>query len=110
MKLSTLTIGMFVASAILILILFSMVCCNSFKPVWVDELPRECNMSLNVIKLYYDSKDKSGAVPGIEECYQCLKRTRCQENVYGRTEKGLNPVDYSDVVKKNYYLQCLSEK
>lgn len=86
------------------------VSCKSFEPVWIKDLPPECNMSLNMMKLYYDSKDKSGAIPGTELCYKKLHRLNCQVETFGWRDDGVpNPVDYGDPKKYRDFSQCLAE-
>lgn len=106
-------IGLVILTLLVIVFLVfgtGLLCCKSFEPIWIKDLPPECNMSLNAVKMYYDSKDKSGAAPVIDYCYKCLHRIRCQAEVYGYSQGGqLNPVDYSDAKKYRDYEQCRSE-
>ncbi|PKL40758.1 MAG: hypothetical protein CVV44_03890 [Spirochaetae bacterium HGW-Spirochaetae-1] len=91
-------------------IAFSCLSCKSFDPIWIEELPAECNMSLNAYKLYYQAKDKSATVPPSEACYKKLHRIYCQGEAFGISEDGkANPVDYQDAVKYRNYEQCRSE-
>jgi hypothetical protein len=84
--------------------------CCSFKPVWVKELPPECNMSLNAMSLYYQAEDKSGAVPGMEACFSSLRKQKCQADVFGFDDKGkMKSVDYSDTIKYRNYSECQKE-
>lgn len=89
------------AAIVMVTILLS---CKTFTPIWIDKLPPECNMSLNAIKLYYGSTDKSGAVPSMILCYKCLARTACKKEIFGD-----GPVDYNNASKIRDYNQCLTE-
>ena len=83
--------------------------CRTFKPIWVEKLPAECNMSLNAMSLYYVSADKSGVMPSLAACERCLNRMRCQVEVFGVSEKGEpNPVIYTGTKYRDYE-QCRSE-
>ena len=85
--------------------------CSTFKPIWMKELPAECNMSLNVLQMYYKSADKSGAVPSMQECFSCLKSTKCQIEAFGVDKDGRpGRIDLSDNVRLNYFLNCLARK
>lgn len=85
--------------------------CKTFEPtVWNDQLPPECNMSLNTYKLYYGSADKSAAVPSSDFCYKVLQRLRCQCEVFGVDKEGKPlPVDYNNASKYRDYAQCRDE-
>ncbi len=105
-------IGLAILGIIIIIsaIVFFAPSCCSFKPIWNDKLPPECNMSLNAMQIYHKSADKSGSVPSTEACYKCLHRLRCQAEVFGVNDKGEpKPVDYGDAVKYRNYEQCRSE-
>jgi len=83
--------------------------CKTFEPIWVDKLPAECNMSLNAMRLYYATSDKSGTVPPVDACYRCLNRLRCQAEVFGLNDKGEpNPVIYTGNKYRDFE-QCRSE-
>jgi hypothetical protein len=99
-----------VASTVLVVaVIFALPGCQTFKPIWMAELPAECNMCLNAMRLYYSSADKSGAVPAVDSCYRCLHRIRCQVEVFGIDEKGLpRPVEYAGP-KYRDYAQCRDE-
>lgn len=85
-------------------------CCNTFEPVWKDELPAECNMCLNTYKMYYSAKEKSGAVPAYDYCIKKLHRINCQAEVFGYNENGKpNPVNYDDLKAYNNFMKCLLE-
>jgi hypothetical protein len=104
----------YIIAAILILVIFVLsgvfLCCNTFKPIWNDQLPAECNMCLNVYKMYYKTEDKSAIVPMTEACVKKLHRDNCQAEVFGVNEKGEpNPVIYDDAKLYRNYTQCLSE-
>lgn len=103
-----LIIGIIIGLAI-VLLFGGLICCT-FRPIWIKELPPDCNMTLNTYRMYYDSKDKSGAVPAADYCYKKLHRLACQKEVFGYDENGKpNPVDYADTAKYRNYTQCLSE-
>ena len=88
----------------------SFICCTTFKPIWIEDLPDECNMSLNTYKMYYNSKDKSGSVPSYDYCIKKLHRLSCQTEVFGIDENGkINPVLYDDAKLYRNYSQCLNE-
>ncbi len=88
----------------------SFIACKTFKPIWIDQLPSECNMTLNSIKLYYGSKDKSGAVQSIILCNKKLHRLSCREQHYGAFENGEpKPVDYENFDKYKAYNSCMNE-
>lgn len=83
--------------------------CRTFKPIWLEQLPAECNMSLNAMRLYYATSDKSGTVPPVDACYRCLNRLRCQVEVFGVNDKGEpNPVIYTGNKYRDFE-QCRSE-
>ena len=85
-------------------------CCQTFKPIWIKELPSECNMSLNTYRMYFDSKDKSGSVPAFDYCIKKLHRQSCQAEVFGVDAIGKpNPVLYDDTKLYRNYSQCLQE-
>lgn len=111
-------ISVALAAAVIVLVsgtLGSLVSCNTFRPVWIKELPPECNMALNAFKMYYDSKDKSGSVIPVERCYACLKKLRCQAMVYGADSNGRpRPITYRSAdaeMQKKYesYKECLAD-
>jgi len=87
-----------------------LLCCNTFKPIWIEELPPECNMYLNVNKMYYSAKDKSATVPAYDYCIKKLHRKSCQAEVFGVDDKG-EPlsVNYDDPKLYRSYTQCLAE-
>ncbi|MCK9282591.1 MAG: hypothetical protein M0P71_18395 [Melioribacteraceae bacterium] len=98
--------------AILAIFLVSTIflCCQTYKPIWIKDIPIEYNMILNTNKMYFDSKDKSGAMPQIELYIKRLHRMECQAEVFGTNEKGLpNPVNYDDSKLYRNYSQCLQE-
>jgi len=67
-------------------------------------------MSLNAMRLYYNSKDKSATVPSLTACYKKIHRLFCQGEVFGFNKAGKpNPVNYQDSVKYRNYEQCKSE-
>jgi len=83
--------------------------CRTFSPIWMEQLPPECNMSLNAMRLYYATSDKSGTVPPVDACYRCLNRLRCQAEVFGLNDKGEpNPVIYTGTKYRDFE-QCRSE-
>jgi len=95
---------------VLVIMAISLICCMSFKPIWKDELPAECNMCLNTFKMYYESKDKSATVPAYDYCIKKLHRLSCQGEVFGTDDKGNPlPVEYDDLKKLSNYTRCLSE-
>ena len=100
-----------VVSAVVVFVSVLLFVACSFRPtVWEENLPAECNMTLNTYKLYYSSKDKSATVPGADFCYKKLHRLYCQEEVFGRNAYGgINAVDYNDSVRYRNYSQCMSE-
>jgi len=85
--------------------------CKTFEPIWLDELPAECNMSLNAYRMYYQSADKSAVMPSTDFCFKKIHRLFCQEEVFGYKPDGktLNPVDYQNPVLYRNYEQCRSE-
>lgn len=85
--------------------------CSSFKPVGdIDRLPVEVVYSYNVMKLYSDSKDKSGAAPSIALSTKVLIKIHCQTDAYGVGKDGLpNRVDESDIPKYKRYVSCWKE-
>lgn len=92
------------------IILVSIVTGCSYTPIWVKELPAECNMALNNFKIYYNTKDKSATVPPTDYCYKKLHRLACQEETFGLNEYGLpNAVDYDNPKLYRNYTQCLTE-
>jgi hypothetical protein len=98
-----------VISCLGFLLISAFLCC-SFRPYWNDKLPAECNMSMNMLKAYYGSKDKSAVMPATDFCYKKLHRLSCQGEVFGFDEKGNpNAVDYTDAAKYRNYSQCLAE-
>lgn len=104
----------YIIAAVLILVIFVLsgvfLCCNTFKPIWIEKLPAECNMCLNTYEIYYKTKDKSATVPPYDYCIKKLHRLSCQAEVFGVDEKGNpNPVDYEDLKKLSNYTRCLSE-
>lgn len=92
-------------------VIFGHTGCSTFRPIWIEGLEPECNMTLNVIRAYYNAPEKSGVVPAIEKCYSCLKWIRCQKEVFGTEPSGkLNPVVHSDTTRMNYFLNCLNRQ
>lgn len=86
--------------------------CKTYEPIWIKQLPPECNMSLNSYKLYYDSKDKSATVIPSDYCYKKLHRMNCQAEFFGFKDVNtgeLNPVDYDNPKLFRNYSQCMSE-
>ena len=84
--------------------------CRTYKPVWIDELPDECNMTLNAYKIYYNTEDKSATVGLTDACLKKLHREYCRVEVFGVDLDGNpNPVDYNDVIKYRNFSQCLAE-
>jgi hypothetical protein len=99
-----------IAALVLILFVLSGIICCSFKPIWIEDIPGECNMTLNVYKMYYKTADKSAIVPMTEACVKKMHRLSCQEEVFGVNEKGdPMPVQYDDPKLYRNYTQCLSE-
>jgi hypothetical protein len=86
------------------------ICCNTFKPIWNDKLPAECNMSLNLYRTYYKADDKSGTVTMSTACIHKLRRLECQELIFGKDENGKILFDIEDKNKLTEYYRCLSEK
>jgi len=94
----------------ILVILGIFLCCNTFKPIWIKELPSECNMCLNTYEIYYKTADKSATVPPYDYCIKKLHRLSCQAEVFGVNKEGKpNPVDYEDLKKLSNYTRCLSE-
>ncbi len=94
----------------LIVIVLCIVVCCSYRPIWKSELPAECNMTLNMYKMYYDVKDKSAIIPPTDICYKKLQRLSCQAEIFGINNDGNpNPVNYDDPKLYRNYTQCLSE-
>ena len=88
-----------VISSVIIIVGLSaaLTCCMSYRPIWKENIPDECNIYLNVNKMYYESKDKSMTVPAFEYCIKKLHRLSCQAEIFGIDEKGKpNPVQYDD--------------
>lgn len=100
---------MIISLALLVVGLGIFTACNTFRPIWIDELPAVCNMTLNTYRLHYGSKDKSGAVPSSIACTKKLHRLDCREQIYGQDEKGIKKVDHDDFVLFKEYTACLSE-
>jgi len=95
---------------VLVVMAISLTCCMSFKPIWIEKLPDECNMCLNTFEMYYNSKEKSGVAPAYDYCIKKLHRINCQTEVFGTDEKGKpNPVLYDDPKLYRNYSQCLAE-
>jgi hypothetical protein len=95
---------------LLTLMSITLICCTTFKPIWEKELPAECNMTLNVYKMYYKTEDKSAIVPMTEACVKKLHRQSCQAEIFGADKDGNpNPVLYDDSKLYRNYTQCLSE-
>ena len=85
--------------------------CSTFKPIWIEGIPAECNMSLNVIRAYYSSAEKSGTVPAMDACLSRLKMNECHEEVFGRDDKGkLKRVEHENDKKMTYFTNCLLRK
>lgn len=85
-------------------------CCKSFEPIWIEELPDECNMALNIYKMYYDVKEKSAIIHITNLCVKRIHRDSCQAEVFGIDKDGKpNPVIYDDAKLYRNYGQCLSE-
>ena len=85
--------------------------CGTFRPIGdVDKMEPECVYSLNVMRIYGKADEKSGIVPSIESCLRCMKKLRCQREVYGIDRAGeVNPVDYDDFAKFKRYTACKGE-
>ncbi len=100
--------GLILCALVIFSALFT--CCQTFKPIWIKELPAECNMCLNTYKIYYSTKDKSATVPAYDYCIKKLHRKSCQAEVFGVDDKG-EPlsVNYDDPKLYRSYTQCLSE-
>lgn len=85
-------------------------CCKTFEPIWIDELPDECNMAMNIYRMYYTADDKSAIVYISNICVKKLHRNACQVEIFGTDENGNpKPVDYEDAKLYRAYTQCLSE-
>src|SRR4030042_5834049 len=94
----------------ILIILGVFLCCNTFQPIWQDDLPAECNMTLNVYRMYYKTEDKSAIVPMTEACVKKLHRLSCQAEIFGIDEEGKsNPVLYDDAKLYRNYNECLKE-
>lgn len=91
--------------SVLAFFLFGFTGCKTFKPIEIKGIPPECNFSLNVIKLYYDSEDKSGAVRAIDLCFKVYHRERCLKDVYGKKME----IDFENYKKYKNYNECLKE-
>jgi len=88
----------------------SIVGCRTFKPIWIDQLPAECNLMLNTYKLYYNAKEKSATVPSSIYCYKKIRRLSCREQVFGLDKDGYpNKVDYQDFTPYKEFNSCMSE-
>ena len=84
--------------------------CMSFDLIWEDRLPPECNMSINMLNMYYKSDEKSAVAVPMDYCFKCLRRIRCQGEVFGFDENGNpNPVDYNDLNKLNNFNRCMEQ-
>jgi hypothetical protein len=94
----------------IIIIAISFTCCTTFKPIWIKELPAECNMCLNTYKIYYSTKDKSATVPAYDYCIKKLHRQSCQAEIFGIDATGKpNPVLYEDQKLYRNFNECLKE-
>jgi hypothetical protein len=95
---------------VILIVVSSVLFCCSFRPIWIKDIPDECNMSLNVYKMYYKTADKSAIVPITDACVKKLHRLYCQSEVFGIDESGKpRPVLYDDPKLYRNYGQCLSE-
>lgn len=91
--------------------IFFMLSCNTFKPIWIKELPPECNMSLNMASLYYKAGDKSGVVPASTACLYAIKELKCSAEAYGLDKEGQpNLVDQADQTKYTRFLNCMARR
>lgn len=104
--------GLLIIVAVIFLTFTVLPSCKSFTPVeYDDRYPAECNMALNIAKLHYDSKEKSGTVPSFQNCFTRLKSLECQEEVFGKDSKGfLNRIEHENLTKMNFFLNCLTRK
>lgn len=85
--------------------------CSTFRPIGdVGTMEPECVYSLNVMRIYGKADEKSGIVPAVESCLKCMKKVRCQREVFGLDKAGrLNPVDYDDFARFKRYTACKGE-
>lgn len=96
---------------IVVLGIFFVLSCTTFKPIWVKELPPECNMSLNMASLYYKAGDKSGVVPASTACLYAIKELKCSAEAYGLDKEGQpNLVDQADQTKYTRFLNCMARR
>lgn len=90
---------------------FFFVSCKTFEPIWIKDLPPECNMSLNVIKTYHASEEKSGTVIPVSECFSALKELSCRAEAFGLDKEGRpNLVDQFNRDKYTHFLNCKARK
>ncbi len=108
LKIKLLSIAVIILLVACIAMLF--IGCTSFKVYWDKDIPIECNMALNADKAYFKSVEKSGTVLPTDRCFKVCAKLRCQEEVFGRDDKGkLNPIDRRNSTKLNDYNSCLNE-
>lgn len=101
---SIISVVLFIAVVALSVLLYTGCFSRTFKPIWIKELPKECNMTLNTYRMHYNSKDKSGAIPSSNFCFKKLHREDCMQQYFPG-----KPVDYNDLKNYRNYEQCRSE-